>query len=132
MHQVETQVLPSSPEGAMDRADEAVDLLLETGRAPEQILVLTTAEPHPGSSTRSPSGPSATGPNWTRRRTSSTRRRSPAALSGARSWCSRSTAGTRRPSPPRPPRPGNTPPGCCWSAARLSDLLSAAATAQLG
>ncbi|MFC5909070.1 hypothetical protein [Streptacidiphilus monticola] len=47
MHQVETQVLPSSPEGAMDRADEAVDLLLETGRAPEQILVLTTAEPHP-------------------------------------------------------------------------------------
>jgi hypothetical protein len=40
-------LLPTAPEAALDRADEAVDLLLDTGRAPGQILVLTTAEPHP-------------------------------------------------------------------------------------
>lgn len=40
-------MLPAVPEAALDRADEAVDLLLDTGRPPGQILVLTTAEPHP-------------------------------------------------------------------------------------
>ncbi|WP_084728642.1 hypothetical protein [Streptacidiphilus neutrinimicus] len=43
----ELQLLPATPEAALDRADEAVDLLLDTGRVPGQILVLTTAEPHP-------------------------------------------------------------------------------------
>ncbi|MEH6379230.1 hypothetical protein V7793_33565, partial [Streptomyces sp. KLMMK] len=32
---------------ALDAADEAVDLLLDTGRAPGEILVLTTGDPHP-------------------------------------------------------------------------------------
>ncbi|WP_243639763.1 hypothetical protein [Streptacidiphilus pinicola] len=43
----ELQLLPAAPEAALDRADEAVDLLLDTGRTPGQILVLTTAEAHP-------------------------------------------------------------------------------------
>ena len=34
-------------DGALDAAEEAVDLLLESGRAPGDILVLTTGEPHP-------------------------------------------------------------------------------------
>lgn len=34
-------------DGALDAAEEAVDLLLETGRAPGDVLVLTTGEPHP-------------------------------------------------------------------------------------
>lgn len=33
--------------GAVDAADEAVDLLLDSGRAPGDILVLTTGEQHP-------------------------------------------------------------------------------------
>ncbi len=33
--------------GALDAAEEAVDLLLETGRAPGDILVLTTGDQHP-------------------------------------------------------------------------------------
>ncbi|MGY0057885.1 hypothetical protein ACWY4P_15210 [Streptomyces sp. LZ34] len=41
------QLIPASPEGALDAADEAVDLLLDSGRAPGDILVLTTAEQHP-------------------------------------------------------------------------------------
>ncbi|MGW1763015.1 hypothetical protein ACWCQL_02805 [Streptomyces sp. NPDC002073] len=41
------QLIPASAEGALDAAEEAVDLLLETGRAPGDILVLTTGEPHP-------------------------------------------------------------------------------------
>ncbi|MER5638688.1 hypothetical protein ABT095_17205 [Kitasatospora sp. NPDC002227] len=32
---------------AVERADEAVDLLLESGRRPEDILVLTVGEAHP-------------------------------------------------------------------------------------
>jgi hypothetical protein len=31
----------------VDAADETVDLLLDTGRAPGEILVLTTGDPHP-------------------------------------------------------------------------------------
>ncbi len=31
----------------MDAAEEAVDLLLDTGRAPSDILVITTGDPHP-------------------------------------------------------------------------------------
>lgn len=42
-----TQLIPASPEGALDAADEAVDLLLDSGRAPGDILVLTTGDPHP-------------------------------------------------------------------------------------
>ncbi|MEK8145092.1 hypothetical protein NKH18_37835 [Streptomyces sp. M10(2022)] len=41
------QLIPASVEGALDAADEAVDLLLDSGRAPSDILVLTTGEQHP-------------------------------------------------------------------------------------
>ncbi|MFJ9984139.1 hypothetical protein ACIQUD_08835 [Streptomyces globisporus] len=41
------QVIPASVAGALDAAEEAVDLLLESGRAPDDILVLTTGEQHP-------------------------------------------------------------------------------------
>ncbi|MEU5984510.1 hypothetical protein [Streptomyces sp. NPDC047434] len=41
------QLIPASFEGALDAAEEAVDLLLESGRAPGDILVLTTGEQHP-------------------------------------------------------------------------------------
>lgn len=41
------QVIPASADGALDAADEAVDLLLDSGRAPGDILVLTTGEQHP-------------------------------------------------------------------------------------
>ncbi len=41
------QLLPASPEGALDAAEEAVDLLIESGRAPGEVLVITTGEPHP-------------------------------------------------------------------------------------
>lgn len=41
------QLIPASVEGALDAAEEAVDLLLESGRAPGDILVITTGEPHP-------------------------------------------------------------------------------------
>ncbi|MGK5629568.1 hypothetical protein [Streptomyces sp. URMC 123] len=41
------QLIPASAEGALDAADEAVDLLLDSGRAPSDILVVTTGEPHP-------------------------------------------------------------------------------------
>jgi hypothetical protein len=43
----QTQLVPAPAEGALDAADEAVDLLLDTGRAPGDILVLTVGEPHP-------------------------------------------------------------------------------------
>lgn len=33
--------------GALDAAEEAVDLLLESGRAPGDVLVITTGERHP-------------------------------------------------------------------------------------
>ncbi|MFJ2024612.1 hypothetical protein ACIODW_12525 [Streptomyces sp. NPDC087897] len=41
------QLIPASAAGALDAAEEAVDLLLESGRTPGDILVLTTGEPHP-------------------------------------------------------------------------------------
>ncbi|MGW9024584.1 hypothetical protein ACWGQ5_10170 [Streptomyces sp. NPDC055722] len=41
------QLIPASAEGALDAAEEAVDLLLESGRAPGDVLVITTGEPHP-------------------------------------------------------------------------------------
>ncbi|WP_326768262.1 hypothetical protein OG978_30490 [Streptomyces sp. NBC_01591] len=41
------QLIPASAAGALDSADEAVDLLLDSGRAPGDILVLTTGEQHP-------------------------------------------------------------------------------------
>ncbi|MGK5641971.1 hypothetical protein ACSNOK_27185, partial [Streptomyces sp. URMC 126] len=43
----QVQVIPVPAEGALDAADEAVDLLLDTGRAPGDVLVLTTGEAHP-------------------------------------------------------------------------------------
>ncbi|MET4921977.1 hypothetical protein P3L51_06360 [Streptomyces sp. PSRA5] len=41
------RLIPASADGALDAADEAVDLLLDSGRAPGDILVLTTGEQHP-------------------------------------------------------------------------------------
>ncbi|MCX5386118.1 hypothetical protein [Streptomyces sp. NBC_00083] len=41
------QLIPSPADGALDAAGEAVDLLLDSGRAPGDILVLTIGEPHP-------------------------------------------------------------------------------------
>ncbi|MFD7817594.1 hypothetical protein ACFV6E_32440 [Streptomyces sp. NPDC059785] len=41
------QLIPASAAGAMDAAEGAVDLLLESGRAPGEVLVITTGEPHP-------------------------------------------------------------------------------------
>lgn len=41
------QLIPASAEGALDAAEGAVDLLLESGRAPGDVLVITTGEPHP-------------------------------------------------------------------------------------
>ncbi|MFD9354550.1 hypothetical protein [Streptomyces sp. NPDC060031] len=43
----QVQLIPASAEGALDAAEEAVDLLLDTGRAPGDILVLTTGDAHP-------------------------------------------------------------------------------------
>ncbi|MFD5972891.1 MULTISPECIES: hypothetical protein [Streptomyces] len=41
------QLIPAPAGGALDAAEETVDLLLESGRAPGDILVLTTGEQHP-------------------------------------------------------------------------------------
>ncbi|PZT68384.1 hypothetical protein DN402_09655 [Streptomyces sp. SW4] len=41
------QLIPASVDGALDAAEEAVDLLLDSGRGPGEVLVLTTGEPHP-------------------------------------------------------------------------------------
>ncbi|MCX3060556.1 hypothetical protein [Streptomyces beihaiensis] len=41
------QVIPASTDGALDAAEEAVDLLLDSGRAPGDVLVVTTGELHP-------------------------------------------------------------------------------------
>ncbi|MFD9812634.1 hypothetical protein [Streptomyces sp. NPDC059080] len=41
------QLIPAPADGALDAADEAVDLLLDAGRAPSDILLLTTGDPHP-------------------------------------------------------------------------------------
>ncbi|MET7380403.1 hypothetical protein ABZT08_16565 [Streptomyces sp. NPDC005526] len=43
----QVQLIPASAEGALDAAEEAVDLLLDSGRAPGEVLVVTTGEPHP-------------------------------------------------------------------------------------
>ncbi|MCF3167574.1 hypothetical protein IPZ64_11695 [Streptomyces violaceoruber] len=43
----QVQLIPAPAGGALDAAEEAVDLLLESGRAPGDILVLTTGEQHP-------------------------------------------------------------------------------------
>ncbi|MFJ2573545.1 hypothetical protein ACIPJG_13340 [Streptomyces halstedii] len=45
--EAQLQVIPAPVGGALDAADEAVDLLLDSGRAPGEILVLTTGDPHP-------------------------------------------------------------------------------------
>jgi hypothetical protein len=44
------QLIPAPADGALDAAEEAVDLLLDTGRAPGEILVLTTGPQHPWAS----------------------------------------------------------------------------------
>lgn len=41
------QLIPASAEGALDAAEEAVDLLLDSGRTPGDVLVVTTGEQHP-------------------------------------------------------------------------------------
>ncbi|MFD9072304.1 hypothetical protein [Streptomyces lasiicapitis] len=41
------QLIPASVEGALDAAEEAVDLLLDSGRGPGDVLVITTGELHP-------------------------------------------------------------------------------------
>ncbi|MGW0791359.1 hypothetical protein ACWD04_24725 [Streptomyces sp. NPDC002911] len=41
------QLIPVPVDGAVEAADGAVDLLLDSGRAPGDILVLTTGEQHP-------------------------------------------------------------------------------------
>ncbi|MFI9154220.1 hypothetical protein [Streptomyces sp. NPDC053367] len=41
------QLIPASAEGALDAAEEAVDLLLDSGRAPGDVLVITTGAQHP-------------------------------------------------------------------------------------
>ncbi|MET9803510.1 hypothetical protein [Streptomyces sp. NPDC006368] len=46
-NQPQIQLIPAPENGALDAAEEAVDLLLESGRAPGDILVLTTGDPHP-------------------------------------------------------------------------------------
>jgi len=41
------QLIPAPEGGALDAAEEAVDLLLDSGRAPGDVLVITTGEQHP-------------------------------------------------------------------------------------
>ncbi|MDH6224579.1 MULTISPECIES: hypothetical protein [Streptomyces] len=41
------QLIPAPVDGALDAAEEAVDLLLDSGRAPGEVLVITTGDPHP-------------------------------------------------------------------------------------
>ncbi|MFF0742331.1 hypothetical protein ACFYVL_18220 [Streptomyces sp. NPDC004111] len=41
------QLIPAPVNGALDAAGETVDLLLDSGRAPGDVLVLTTGEQHP-------------------------------------------------------------------------------------
>ncbi|MFI7010765.1 hypothetical protein [Streptomyces sp. NPDC050145] len=43
----QVQLIPASAEGALDAAEEAVDLLLDSGRTPGEVLVITTGDPHP-------------------------------------------------------------------------------------
>ncbi|QNP69772.1 hypothetical protein IAG44_10140 [Streptomyces roseirectus] len=44
---VQIQLIPASADGALDAAEEALDLLLESGRAPGDVLVVTTGAQHP-------------------------------------------------------------------------------------
>lgn len=41
------QLIPASAEGALDAAEEAVDLLLDSGRTPGDVLFVTTGQQHP-------------------------------------------------------------------------------------
>ncbi len=41
------QLVPAPAGGALDAAEEALDLLLDSGRSPGEVLVLTTGERHP-------------------------------------------------------------------------------------
>lgn len=41
------QLIPAPLDGALDAAEEAVDLLLDSGRAPGDVLLVTTGDPHP-------------------------------------------------------------------------------------
>ncbi|MER5866966.1 hypothetical protein [Kitasatospora sp. NPDC002040] len=41
------QLVPATAQDAVGRADDTVDRLLESGRRPEHVLVLTVGEPHP-------------------------------------------------------------------------------------
>ncbi|MFF0482100.1 hypothetical protein [Streptomyces sp. NPDC004435] len=41
------QFIPAPADGALDAAEEALDLLLDSGRAPGEVLVLTTGDRHP-------------------------------------------------------------------------------------
>ncbi|MFF4171723.1 hypothetical protein [Streptomyces sp. NPDC001744] len=41
------QLIPAPVDGALDAAEEALDLLLENGRAPGDVLLLTTGAQHP-------------------------------------------------------------------------------------
>ncbi|WP_431680807.1 hypothetical protein [Kitasatospora sp. KL5] len=41
------RLVPAGAQDAVERADETVDQLLEAGRSPGDILVLTVGEPHP-------------------------------------------------------------------------------------
>ncbi|MFE9708156.1 hypothetical protein [Streptomyces sp. NPDC005930] len=41
------QLVPATPDGALDAAEETVDLLLDSGRTPGDVLVITTGDPHP-------------------------------------------------------------------------------------
>ncbi|MEU3555451.1 hypothetical protein [Streptomyces fragilis] len=43
----QVQLIPAPLDGALDAAEEAVDLLLDSGRAPGEILLITTGDPHP-------------------------------------------------------------------------------------
>lgn len=41
------QVIPAPAGGALDAAEETVDLLIDSGRAPGEILLVTTGDLHP-------------------------------------------------------------------------------------
>ncbi|MEV0847113.1 hypothetical protein AB0J21_14780 [Streptomyces sp. NPDC049954] len=41
------QIIPAPAKGALDAAEEAIDLLLDSGRAPGEILLVTTGDLHP-------------------------------------------------------------------------------------
>ncbi|WP_425828643.1 hypothetical protein [Streptomyces fractus] len=45
--QPQIQLIPAPADGALDAAEEALDMLLDSGRAPGDVLVVTTGDPHP-------------------------------------------------------------------------------------